>query len=539
MSRRHAVTAGCVLAITALTLAAAPADADPRTGGPGAAEPVGPAVPIATKTPGTPSRAGTPGVTVPGGARAAAPPPGMLEALQRDLGLTRAEAETRLLNEARLIPIAEQMSRRLGDRFGGAWLRAKTAHTLVVASTRAADIPQILAAGAQAEIVPTSLTELSAIKAKLDATLPPQPLVSSVRYIDVKRNKVVVLAPRPDQTENIIESSGLDQTAVIVLPSTEAPLPLYDLVGGNAYYINTVNRCSVGFSVLKGNQQGFVTAGHCGRQGAPTLGFNRQAQGVFQGSVFPGSDYAWVATNAAWTAVAGVDNGEGGIVPVAGARVAIEGASVCRSGSTTDWYCGLIQQRDASVTYPQGAVLELTRTSVCAEPGDSGGSFIAIDQAQGVTSGGSGDCASGGVTYFQPIAEILTAYGLALRTTAGNPPPPTTGTCTGYPTTFTGALAAGRSVYHPRSVYYRAGIPGNHFGCLDGPAGADFDLYLQKWSRSAWRVVASSRSAGPDEKITYTGTPGFYRYRVASVAGSGAYTVGLRAPSPLSVRSAP
>ena len=92
------------------------------------------------------------------------------------------------------------------------------------------------------------------------------------------------------------------------------------------------------------------------------------------------------------------------------------GASVCRSGSTTGWHCGTIQARDASVTYSQGTVSGLIRTNVCAEPGDSGGSFIAGTQAQGVTSGGSGNCSSGGTTYFQPVNEILSAYGLTLTT---------------------------------------------------------------------------------------------------------------------------
>ncbi|WP_344749522.1 hypothetical protein [Streptosporangium vulgare] len=46
---------------------------------------------------------------------------------------------------------------------------------------------------------------------------------------------------------------------------------------------------------------------------------------------------------------------------------------------------------------------------------------MSIDQAQGVTSGGSGDCNSGGVTYFQPIDPILTTYGLTLKTTATPP----------------------------------------------------------------------------------------------------------------------
>jgi streptogrisin C len=58
----------------------------------------------------------------------------------------------------------------------------------------------------------------------------------------------------------------------------------------------------------------------------------------------------------------------------------------------------------------------MTQTTVCAEPGDSGGSFFSGDQAQGVTSGGSGDCRGGGTTFFQPVNEILQTFGLSLNT---------------------------------------------------------------------------------------------------------------------------
>ncbi len=68
------------------------------------------------------------------------------------------------------------------------------------------------------------------------------------------------------------------------------------------------------------------------------------------------------------------------------------------------------------MTYPQGVVYGLTRTDACAEPGDSGGSFVSGDQAQGVTSGGSGDCSSDGVTFFQPVAPILEEWDLELFT---------------------------------------------------------------------------------------------------------------------------
>ena len=80
------------------------------------------------------------------------------------------------------------------------------------------------------------------------------------------------------------------------------------------------------------------------------------------------------------------------------------------------WHCGTVQAKNQTVRYAQGTVYGLTRTNVCAEPGDSGGSWLSGNQAQGVTSCGSGNCTSGGTTYFQPVNEILSAYGLRLVT---------------------------------------------------------------------------------------------------------------------------
>ncbi|MFD0659515.1 S1 family peptidase [Thermocatellispora tengchongensis] len=297
--------------------------------------------------------------------------------------------------------------------------------------------------------------------------------------------------------------------------------------GGDAYYINGSSRCSVGFSVTRGSTGGFVTAGHCGSTGASTTGHNRVAQGTFQGSSFPGNDYAWVAVNSNWTPVGVVNAYGNGIVEVAGSTEAPAGSSVCRSGSTTQWHCGTIQQRNTSVTYPQGTVNQVVRTSVCAEPGDSGGSFISGSQAQGVTSGGSGNCSVGGTTYFQPVNEILTTYGLTLTTGDSEPPPPG---CTGYQNTYTGSLSSGANAYQPNNSYYQSTTSGTHRACLDGPAGVDFDLYLQRWNGSAWTTVASGTTAAPDETVTYNGTAGYYRYRVHAYSGSGSYTLGITRP---------
>lgn len=59
-------------------------------------------------------------------------------------------------------------------------------------------------------------------------------------------------------------------------------------------------------------------------------------------------------------------------------------------------------------------VYGMIQTNVCAEPGDSGGSLFAGSTALGLTSGGSGNCSSGGTTFFQPVVEALNAYGVSV-----------------------------------------------------------------------------------------------------------------------------
>ncbi len=73
-------------------------------------------------------------------------------------------------------------------------------------------------------------------------------------------------------------------------------------------------------------------------------------------------------------------------------------------------WCGTLLSRGWTVNYSQGTVYNPTRTNVCAEPGDSGGSWLSANQAQGVTSGGSGNCSSGGTTFYQEINPILATY---------------------------------------------------------------------------------------------------------------------------------
>nr|WP_276209732.1 S1 family peptidase [Amycolatopsis vastitatis] len=85
---------------------------------------------------------------------------------------------------------------------------------------------------------------------------------------------------------------------------------------------------------------------------------------------------------------------------------------VLRMGSTTGLHQGRVTALNATVNYPEGRVTGLIRTTVCAEGGDSGGPLFTRDgSAIGLTSGGSGDCRTGGVTFFQPVTAALAAAG--------------------------------------------------------------------------------------------------------------------------------
>jgi subtilisin family serine protease len=107
------------------------------------------------------------------------------------------------------------------------------------------------------------------------------------------------------------------------------------------------------------------------------------------------------------------------------------------------------------------------------------------------------------------------------------PPPPPTGCTENYSGSLSGA---GDYDYHPNGTYFYTGNSGTHRGCLDGPSGVDFDLYLWKWNGSSWSTVAQGITSAPDETVTYSGTAGYYVWRVESYSGSGSYNFSLTRP---------
>ncbi|WP_329130379.1 alpha-lytic protease prodomain-containing protein [Streptomyces sp. NBC_01476] len=182
------------------------------------------------------------------------------------------------------------------------------------------------------------------------------------------------------------------------------------LLSGGDSVQTTQWRCSVGFNVRSGSTYYFLTAGHC-TEGSPAYYTSSGTYiGPTTGTSFPGNDYGIVRYD---SSVA--HDGTVGSQDITSAANAFVGESVKRRGSTTGIHSGTVQGLNATVNYGGGDVVSgLIRTNVCAEPGDSGGSLYDGAKAIGLTSGGSGNCSSGGTTYFQPVTEALSAYGVSV-----------------------------------------------------------------------------------------------------------------------------
>jgi S1-C subfamily serine protease len=185
------------------------------------------------------------------------------------------------------------------------------------------------------------------------------------------------------------------------------------VIGGDAIY-GTRYRCSLGFNVKKGSTFYFLTAGHCGKAEATWWSSTTHNATTLLGNTvsatFPGKDYALVQYAASY---APDPTGKAGSVDITSAANAFVGENVTRDGSTTGIHTGTVTALNVTVHYQGGGTVRgLIQTTVCAEPGDSGGPLYDGSKAIGLTSGGSGDCRRGGTTFFQPVTAALSAYGV-------------------------------------------------------------------------------------------------------------------------------
>jgi streptogrisin D len=308
--------------------------------------------------------------------------------------------------------IAATLSRRLGTRNAGMWVEKGTGR-LVAAVTNNADASAVRAAGGVPKQVAHSGEELTKATTRLrqSVTTP-----GTGWAVSPATNRVVVWA------DSTVTGSRL--TAVRSAASRLGDMAKLERIpgrittrirGGDAIF-GGGSRCSLGFNVRSGNEFFFLTAGHCGNVAdawfADSAGNNQV--GTTERSSFPGNDFAIVRYEEGVSHPGSVNLYNGNTQDITRSGNAVVGQNVRRSGSTTGLASGQVTAVNATVNYEEGTVRGLIRTSVCAEPGDSGGALFAGDTALGLTSGGSGNCEEGGVTFFQPVAEPLSTFGVTV-----------------------------------------------------------------------------------------------------------------------------
>ncbi|GAA2262351.1 serine protease [Streptomyces ruber] len=320
--------------------------------------------------------------------------------------------EPRTLSAAAAGKLASTLGQDLGSDAAGTYYDTKTGQLVVnVLDETAADT--VRQAGARARVVEHSLAELASARTTLkqDATIP-----GTSWATDPRTNKVVVTADRTvsgadlDRLAEVVEGLG----AKAELRRTEGEFKTF-AAGGDAITTDGGGRCSLGFNVDVGGEPHFLTAGHCTETATTWADSSGQDIGANVDSSFPGDDYGLVKYTSDADHPSEVNLYDGSTQAITGAGEATVGLEVTRSGSTTQVHGGTVTGLDATVNYGSGDVVNgLIETDVCAEPGDSGGSLFSGDTAIGLTSGGSGDCVSGGTTFFQPVTEALSAYGATI-----------------------------------------------------------------------------------------------------------------------------
>jgi streptogrisin D len=300
--------------------------------------------------------------------------------------------------------LATKIDSQLGTDAAGSYI--DNAGKLIVNVTDAATAKSVTAAGATPRYVARSGATLAAADSNLKTNLKTP---GTAFAVDPVSNQVVVTV------DSTVKGAKLDAVKATVaklgdaarIESTPGTLSI-KISGGDAIYTGGA-RCSLGFNVRSGSTYYFLTAGHCTNIGT-TWTNGSSTLGTRAGTSFPGNDYGIVRyTNTTIT-----KSGAVGSQDITRAGTPAVGATVYRRGSTTGIHTGRVQALNSTVNYAEGSVSGLIRTTVCAEPGDSGGSLYSGTTALGLTSGGSGNCSSGGTTYFQPVTEPLSVYGVSV-----------------------------------------------------------------------------------------------------------------------------
>jgi streptogrisin D len=268
----------------------------------------------------------------------------------------------------------------------------------------------------QATAAPVDLSKISA--GSITSTLSKDASIPGTAWVTLPDGRIIVSYDDTVTGSKLASLTGVTKQFGSRISLEKIPGTLSKRISGGDAIYGGQYRCSLGFNVR--NSAGtyyFLTAGHCGNIASTWYSNSGHTTtlGTTAGSSFPGNDYAIVKYASTFTSHPGtVDLYNGSSQDITSSANAFVGEAVKRSGSTTGVHSGSVTGTNATVNYAEGTVTGLIKTNVCAEGGDSGGALFDGTKALGLTSGGSGNCSSGGTTYFQPVTEALSVYGVSV-----------------------------------------------------------------------------------------------------------------------------
>ncbi|MFJ7213322.1 S1 family peptidase [Amycolatopsis sp. NPDC098790] len=316
--------------------------------------------------------------------------------LAAEAGVSESAAVALLRTQAASVETLHQVTAALGTRAVDGYLDAAAKPVVNVLDQAAAD--RVTASGAQARVVKHSSAALAGAQNALQAL----PAVAHTSVgLDPKTNQVVLtVADAAKGTDALLTAAAsLGDRVRVERVAGEMHTAIYNgeaITGGGT-------RCSVGFNTNRGGQNYILDAGHC------TRAVSQWNVGPSQGSSFPGNDYGLIR-NTTGSAPGAVTLWNGSTQRISSAGTATVGQRISKSGSTTRLTSGSVTRTNVTVNYAEGSVSQLIQTNALVNPGDSGGCLFAGSVGLGITSG-----KGTGTSFFQPVGEAMSAYGVSLN----------------------------------------------------------------------------------------------------------------------------
>lgn len=320
-----------------------------------------------------------------------------ISTLTSERGISETAAADRLRLQEQSVDTLEDARSAVSGEIVGEYLDAEGNPVVTVATQSAAAAAE--ATGVDAEIVANTSEQLDAARAKLES----QPVPHTSLGLDPAAGQLVLTIGEKaaDGAAGELAATAAKLGEAVRVEHTAGGMhkSIYNgeaITGGGS-------RCSAGFNVNDGSQDFILDAGHC------TAGVSEWNVGPSVDASFPGNDYGLIR-NDTGSAPGAVTLWDGSTQDITSSADATVGQDICKSGSTTQLTCGTVEAVDVTVNYAEGAVDGLIQTSATVDSGDSGGCLFSGSTGVGITSG-----MGGGSSYFQPVNEALSAYGMSLN----------------------------------------------------------------------------------------------------------------------------